>query len=365
MPNILRAYADLRGIPIEENVEDTLNNILVSLQNEPENVFEGPFRKELLSACAVVLNGMPKIKDPVKLFKNLVLAFERRGYCIFTNTVRLAFKRLWAVAKKQNRTNEMIAIWRTIKNPFARGENARYLPREELLQALKTRDDFVKEIAAETLVSRKDFTIKEIKALLSEKNFFIVKGAANGLAKRPDLPLRFLESLLSHPSEEIAAKAAFAIAIRKDINPDYLEKLIFCSKSKRSKINHCGVLYGIADAIRERKDLPEKFLLKLITIKIPDKDLLYLNYYLIRYNAAYSLAMSGVSKSFINNLLNRFPDESIRRAIIDAEKAKQRKAEEAKIAILKHIRGSRGKRKRTMEKLTSPLRTKKIKPKHA
>lgn len=97
---ILLAYAKIREISLGESAEETLNHILRSLGDETLNMNEQEYRGELISACAITLNGLSKIKDPVGLFKNLANAFEDRGYCIYTDTVVNAFGRLYHDSKK-------------------------------------------------------------------------------------------------------------------------------------------------------------------------------------------------------------------------------------------------------------------------
>lgn len=92
MVEIISEYITFRNLPIQDTVEGTMNVVLESLAKEPENKISGEFAEELVSSCAVVLNGLRRIKDPVRLFRNLGSAFERRGYCIYTKTVANAFK---------------------------------------------------------------------------------------------------------------------------------------------------------------------------------------------------------------------------------------------------------------------------------
>lgn len=104
--SILSDYLRTHDIVLRPTVEQTVNEVLVSLALSSLNVDKGPYRYELISACAVVLNGIPRINDPVLLLENLGNAFERRSGCIYTQTVKQAFERLQTDAVRRGQTKK-------------------------------------------------------------------------------------------------------------------------------------------------------------------------------------------------------------------------------------------------------------------
>jgi hypothetical protein len=230
MPSVLIGYADSRELVLGKSVEDNLNVILEHLHREPHNIDGLKFRSQLISSCAVALNGLGKIKDPVRLFQNLGLAFESRGQCIYTNTVRNAFNRLYSDAIKQGKQKEVFKVWKNFKNPLTKANAGKFVPLHELKALLDYRNASVREYAARVLAARKDFPLSalteanagkfvplhELKALLKYPDSSVRADTVHALAARKDFPLSELKALLRHRDRHIRMAAAHALAARRD-----------------------------------------------------------------------------------------------------------------------------------------------------
>lgn len=201
MPDLLRSYIDARKLPMRGGNEEILNTVLESLQKERENFADVGYKHELISSCAVALNGLGKIKDPVRLFKNLGLAFEYRDYCIYTDTVINAFNRSYKDAVKQKKGNEVFAVWKSFRNPLTKANVGRYVPLEKLKELLSHSNDSVREAASKALVRRPDFPLSELNGLLSHGDKSVRDGAAYALPYRKDVPLSELKKLASNPKD--------------------------------------------------------------------------------------------------------------------------------------------------------------------
>jgi hypothetical protein len=188
MPSVLKKYVESNGLPLGKTVEETLNTVLESLRKQPENIAVGKFRAELISSCSVALNGLGRIEDPVKLFKNLTLAFEKRVYCIYTQTVGNAFNRLYSDAVKRGRKEEIFSVWKKLRNPSTKAHSGKHVPVEELKKLFTNKDYAVRLISAGTFVQRKDTTPDDIQKLLNHKNKYVRLGATIALAKRNSSP---------------------------------------------------------------------------------------------------------------------------------------------------------------------------------
>ncbi|MBI5553774.1 MAG: HEAT repeat domain-containing protein [Candidatus Diapherotrites archaeon] len=260
------------------DTEDNLNAILGRLQEEWDNSSAGGLRDELISACAVTLNGLGKIRGPVTLFRNLGLTFENRAHCIYTPTVRNAFNRLYLNAIKNGKQKEVFDVWRRFGNPLTKANAGKYVPLHALEALLDHPQDYVQMDAARMLGSRKDGSMTRLKDLLGSSNsnirrkaarelgsckdfpltglkgllhsgdWFIELGAAEALSSRLNFPLKKLKGLLTHPHEQMRKLAAEALGRRKDLPSDELRALL------QHRDN--GVAKGAKDALASRSRLP-------------------------------------------------------------------------------------------------------------
>ena len=212
----LREYMKARSIEPQGTVEGTVNQVLEKLASETQNYRDGQYRDELLSSCSVILNGLQKIKDPVKLYRNLAAAFERRGSCIFTNTVKNAFRRLQRDAMKkanagQIKAEEIIRAIESARNSYVRTILAAQLPRKYLESLLGRKDSagIYRGTVAE-LISRRDLTAQELKALLHHPDYDIRRNAAYAATVRAGASVAAISKLLrsNTPGVSQGAKAA-------------------------------------------------------------------------------------------------------------------------------------------------------------
>jgi hypothetical protein len=287
MPDVLKRYVEGNGLPLGKTVEETLNTVLESLRKQPENRVWGEFRNELISSCAVSLNGLGKIKDPVRLFKNLGMAFESRQHCIYTKTVANALNRVYLDAVKQKKMKEVFSVWKSFRNEYTRAVAGRHIPLEDLLPFLNSENRRLQDFAAETLAHRKNVPKNVLEGLFNHSNTFVAICAARSLALQRTstekvieemlkskndavrigvaeaIPLKnfektFLEKLLRHPDNEARLEAAKAIAKRKDTGAKELMKLLESADSYTQ--------FGAASGMSKRTDLSEGFLREALRI---------------------------------------------------------------------------------------------------
>ncbi|MEK6973615.1 MAG: HEAT repeat domain-containing protein [archaeon] len=304
MPDILRKYLDNRNLPLSKSVEDTLNTVLEDLAKQPENMKDGLFRPELISSCAVALNGLSRIKDPVRLFRNLGLVFEKRAECIYTRTVANAFNRLYLDAVKQKKGKEVLGVWLGFENPLTKAYASKYVPIKELKVLLSHPNHVVRGVASKVLGLRKDFSVRRAKAIFSnpKSNGLVISGVAEGLALRRDFSIRRLKAFFSHPNDRVR--------------------------------------FGAANVLVSRKDFSVKELKGLLSHPEPS----------VRWKAAEALVSHNYVSAKEQGEFFSHPDEMVRSGAAAGLNPKESKSR------LAHIHGKRGYRKREMKRRTRQLR---------
>ncbi|MBI5553519.1 MAG: HEAT repeat domain-containing protein [Candidatus Diapherotrites archaeon] len=207
------------------SAEETLNRFFIHLAGNRANSVRGPLASEFLSGSAVALMGLGRIKDPFLLYQNMANAFERRGQCIYTGTVRRAFVRLQNDSLRQKKKNELEYFLLQLKNHRTQGVLSSRLEPSFLKKLLQSFDGDVSSLdvlfgAARALVQNPATSQAECKALL---NYFsplpilgdsIQAGAAQGLVERERGRMDSLSGLLSHPNDRVRFIAAEGIARR-------------------------------------------------------------------------------------------------------------------------------------------------------
>lgn len=224
----LQEYIDsfeLRG----HTTEETITNLLSHLSDHELNFQSRFFRNELISTSAVVLNGLSRIKDPAGLLEKLGKSFERRGFCIYTNTVINAFNRLYGDAMKRRRNEtdldwkrrcqQTLEVWSRFKNPLTKAYCGRFVPLNELKGLLVHSDSDVRRAALRSFVSRRDVSFDEASRLIrsiKKNSFHETGGVVRSLVRRKEATIPQLELLLSSPNVNTRYEAARALASRKD-----------------------------------------------------------------------------------------------------------------------------------------------------
>lgn len=250
MPKVLAKYAKSKGLKLEGTTEESLNIILENLNNEEKNITHGEFRSELISACAVALNGLGRIKDPVRLYKNLTQAFERRGICIYTKTVSRAFNRLYLDAVKQGKADAVLSVWERLRNLQTKAFSCKYVPLESIKKLikeqkkvhsfnlifdsfamrrfgeeekqfleglLKDQENLIRKNASRLLVSMGDKLDIELLKNLMKSDAWVSYGASQGLAERTDKSNKFILNLTMNRDRKIASAAITALEYRNQI----------------------------------------------------------------------------------------------------------------------------------------------------
>lgn len=304
----LRTYAILNKIPPCKTTEETVNLILENLIRDPRNKDSDKYRSELLSSTAVVLMGLGKITDPVRLYRNLTEAFERRGSCIFTNTVERAIKRLQSDAISQGKEAEIMLIWRGLKSRYTKWVLSDNLSMSSLEEILKN-SDVPKDITFKTMWSKEEFPKEELFRMIWKYNDNALLYAparisfATALRKRKDITTNELLNLLTH--NIFRKDAAFAL-LQRPLTQIELQQLL--------TVGDLEVMIVIAQFISKGR-LPFE---KIKGLKTPEDKI-----------------------EMIKSKLER---------ITMIPKYKNR------VSDLAHISGSRGKRRKAMNRMTKPLR---------
>lgn len=294
-------------------VEETINTILESLMHDPRNSSDVKYRSELIESCSVILNGMSRIKDPVRLYKNLALAFERRGFCIYKDPVKNSFSRLMREIVKQNRLSEFEDFYFKLSNINTKKILVLQLPKSFFIRILQTeKDPLILGNAAYFLVSRQDFSKKSVLDLILNPKQEIVLSAITAINNRSDFSFEEIKDAIQEAPTRIIKDALINLIYS---NPKYASKkefLKFCLSSEFS--------YGNLLCVEQRPDLEIKDLILLSEYSIP-----------------------AVRTFATQKLLKRTGDKLIGQV-------------ESKTHSLKYISGKRGQRKRKMSKIVRDLR---------
>lgn len=332
MPYLLRDYIDKRVLPLSDTVEGTLNTILEDLIKQPRNVEAGHFRYELISACAVALNGLSKIKDPVMLFRNLGKAFEKRAYCIYTKTVVDAFNRLYSDAVRQGKEKEILSVWKSFTNHLTKAHSMKYLPTIELNGLVNSQNPHISKSAAETLVSRKETPPEEINTFLYSDDPNVRLGASEALIFRRDFSVERLKELLSHNDSSVRSGVAEALASHPNFSIVKVKILL-------ARSNDPPVSLGLAKGLASRRDFSIKDITKLLSHSDP----------FIRSGIAMGLATRRDIPFVELRELSAYPDLNVRQNV-DAILESRRKLP------LKNISGKRKSRTDRIKAHTKQLR---------
>jgi hypothetical protein len=294
-------------------VEDTINTILESLIKDPKNSSDVKYRSELIEACSVILNGLPRIKDPLRLYKNLALAFERRGFCIYKDTVKNSFSRLIKEIVKQNKVVEFETFYFKLDNVNTKKILIPQLPKSFLLKILQTqKDSLILSNATYFLASHPDFSKKSVFDLILSSKQELVLSAIAAINNRSDFSYEELRDAIPEAPTQFIKDALINLIYS---NPKYTSKkefMRFCVSNQFS--------YGNLLCVESRPDLEVKDFIILSEYSIP-----------------------AVRTFATQKLLKRTGDKIIGSA-------------ESKTHSLKYISGKRGQRKRKMVKLTRNLR---------
>lgn len=228
--SIIEKYIALQKLSKGATVEETINIVLDALQKDPYNR-PGELKEELIASCAVVLNGMLKIKRPVELYRSLALVFEPRGWCLFdaAKTIERAFLRLQGEAIKRG---ESEALWRVVsklKNPHVTRIVSYRVPTDDLIELLHSNNLELRENAAAALALKRGKSTQLLEFLLNNGDLIVSKGAARALPRRNDLPVDFLERLLAHQMGFVRYYASNSLAHRFMSRHSMMRKLVSSS----------------------------------------------------------------------------------------------------------------------------------------
>ncbi len=249
--HLITDYIKRKNISLGETAEDTINNVLEAFAKDPENKFHGEIKYELVSPAAVVLMGLARIKDPIKLYKNLADAFAKRGTCVFPRTVKSALIRLQNDAIDQGKLKEIEWQIARYSNQFIRSALSHRLSKDFLEYHLNLASQDVMTGAAYALVRHAETTKEEIELLLNHSNNLVADSAGRALLTSQCNYLtkqdyeRFLQVANSGAKKHILQ----AILIRKKLTDkkQFLEYLKPSDYSTRS---------AVLDALRYRHDIP-------------------------------------------------------------------------------------------------------------
>lgn len=299
----LRTYAIQNHLPQGKTTEETLNTILEDLAKKSENKVEGKYRSELLSSASVVLMGLGKIKDPVRLYRNIVECFEKRGECIFTQTVRRALIRLQNDAISQGREREIQEI----------------LIKENHFQIIET-------LSPRLSIS---FLEAERKRQYSEEVFLAI------FLNKDFTKERFLKELETEELWDYKKWNALlrALLLRRDITKNDLFKIL---RSKVDAVRRIAVFVLLQNGLtkEEFRKMSEIYGQRIIHLILT-----YVKYEKFPYKSVEQYLTEEQKRVFEQNLMTE-----------EQPKIEKRKS------TLSHIKGSRGKRRRTMLRMTKPLR---------
>ncbi len=309
----LENYILEKELPKGKTVEETINIVLESLALDPKNKTDVKYRYELIEATSVILNGLIHIKDPLKLYANLALAFEKRGFCIYKDTVKNAFSRLLKEILKQNKFSEFERIYFRLENIYTKKILIPELPKSFFLRILqKEIDPLILGNATILLGSKSDFSKKSLFDLILNPKQEISFGAIYAIANRSDFTYgEIFEAIKDAPN--IFIKDALINILYS--NPKFASKqefLRFCTSKNFG--------YGNLNAVEKRPDLTIQDLIILSEYGIP-----------------------SVKTFATQRLLKRTGDKIIG----SSENGKP---------TLKYNSGKKGQRKRRMAKITRNLR---------
>ncbi len=109
-------------------------------------------QEELVSSCALVLNAMGMIRDPVRLYANLAGVFGPRGWCLFgVEQVEKAFLRLQGDAIRMGKSAELWKAAAKIGNPHINTLVSNKLPEDDLLELIGSENLAVRKNASKAL----------------------------------------------------------------------------------------------------------------------------------------------------------------------------------------------------------------------
>jgi|GEM_PF-2002324 len=163
--DILEDFIELEGIKKGATNEETLCRVFHRLGSKEEMAkLESDWRRVFVSASALALNGLPKIKDPLKLYILMARAFEEKGYCIFTETVTNALMRVQGEAVKKGKLEEVLKVVRAATNAGIKNALSPMIPKKVLMHLAD--NVHYGAGAGRALGLRKDLTTADLKELL-------------------------------------------------------------------------------------------------------------------------------------------------------------------------------------------------------
>lgn len=345
----LTDYISNRKLPIGKTVEETINTVLESLINESNNSDSMGYRDELISSACLIFLGLSNIKDPVKLYKNLALTFERRGYCIFTNTVVNAFIRLQNDCVKQRRIEEFKEVYFNLSNRNTCKILSQKLP-TSFLEEILTRNysiDLNKRVYS-ILFSKKEYPKGKVlnHIIVGDKTY--LQSFIEGFLKRPDITIDEVKKIIPLLDDVNQKDLVYGYLYSK---PEYLSKQEFIERLNSSSV----LVSGLITALKSRPDLTQDDLLQISNSKVDLIRNAALNRLVrsLKKDKFYELALQGkVPWSIINrrNIFTDFKtDPKLRPALVGVGYSINNNK-------LKFNSGKRGQRTRRINQLTKSLR---------
>jgi len=168
--DILEDFIEMEKIEKGQSNEETLCRVFEKLYLKYEMAkLESDWRRVFTSAAAAALNGLPKIKDPLKLYTLMTKAFEEKGYCIFSGTVINALMRVQGEAVKKGNLKEVLKILKSTSNLSIKKALSPTIPKKLLMQMAG--DIGYGSGAGRALGLRKDLTTADLKELLLKHDY--------------------------------------------------------------------------------------------------------------------------------------------------------------------------------------------------
>jgi hypothetical protein len=158
----INKYIKENGLSKQKTVEETMIVVLEHLSNNKRNSMNVAYKSELISSASVILNGITKFKNPLKVYELLGRAMDKRGFCAFPNTVTNAFGRTYQEAVKKGQEKEALNVWKSFNNRLVKASAARFVPIEEFIELLRKSNGMCQFFMSRHFKFRNDIGLTDI-----------------------------------------------------------------------------------------------------------------------------------------------------------------------------------------------------------
>lgn len=163
----INKYMKDNGIEKQKTVEETITLVLEHLSKNKRNSMNVSYKSELITSASVLLNGITKFKNPLRVYESFGRAMDRRCFCAFPSTVVNAFARAYQEAAKQGKEKKALSIWKSFDNKLVKSSAARFVPREDFLSFLRTSNGACQRIMSKHFKFRNDIGVFDIERVLN------------------------------------------------------------------------------------------------------------------------------------------------------------------------------------------------------